>query len=275
MERAAHAVLDAAYAARRAPLRRRALLRARGAVPRELARRARSPRRRRDQLEVGLRLHGRLANRRRDARGQGAHRRAPAQPVGGDARRCWATGSRSTRSTPRRSRAACSTTPEVRAELARSARARRSDRAERDRDRARRRRSTARSRSAASTRSRRPGTCTSARRRARSPRADAAGLEVYVKEALANGRLTARGADRASPRPRARGVDDGRARARRGAGPAVGRRRAQRRGHGRAAARPTSTPRRIAWDDAAAGELAPLAEEPAAYRDRRAALPWS
>ena len=105
--------------------------------------------------------------------------------------------------------------------------------------------------------------------------AHAAGLEVYVKEALANGRLTARGADpRLTAAARARGVTEDQlalaaALAQPWAGVVLS---------GAATVeqlRSNLEARRIAWDDAAAGELAPLAEAPSAYWDRRAALPWS
>ena len=113
MERAAHAVLDAAYAARRALLRRRPLLRPRGGVPRR----------------AGCARAGCAATRSSSARSgatptppaggstPSTHEvkelsaRAAAAPVGRDARRCSATACGSTRSTRRRSRAACSTTP--------------------------------------------------------------------------------------------------------------------------------------------------------------------
>ena len=126
-------------------------------------------RRRRRQLEVGLRVHRELDRRRRAARGQGATRRAAAAPVAGDARRCSATACSSTRSTRRRWRAACSTTAGARG-ARRAARAGHPGRAERDGRGPGGRRSSARSRPAASTRSRRPGTCTSARAARRSRR---------------------------------------------------------------------------------------------------------
>ena len=113
MERAAHAVLDARLRGRRAAVRRGALLRPGGAVPGELAAGARAgPRRRLRQLQVGLRLHGRLADRRRGRTRSRSSRRAQlrrqwARDAGAARRR----GCGSTRSTPRRSRAACSTTP--------------------------------------------------------------------------------------------------------------------------------------------------------------------
>jgi aryl-alcohol dehydrogenase-like predicted oxidoreductase len=105
--------------------------------------------------------------------------------------------------------------------------------------------------------------------------AHAAGLEVYVKEALANGRLTARGADpRLTAAARARGVTEDQL------------------ALAAALAQPWATvvlsgaatveqlrsnleARRIGWDDAAAAELAPIAEEPDGYWNSRAALPWN
>ena len=111
MERAAHAVLDAAYAGGHPLFRRGALLRPGRGVPGELARAARlRPRRRHGRLEVGLHVHRRLARRRRGQRGQGPVRsdaRAPAGRVAG------APGKPSpayTRSTRPRSTAGCSTT---------------------------------------------------------------------------------------------------------------------------------------------------------------------
>ena len=80
-----HAVLDHAYARGRALLRRRALVRAGRGVPRQLAGRPRARRRVR-RLQVGLHVHGELADRRRGARGQGPRRRDAAAPAGGDAR---------------------------------------------------------------------------------------------------------------------------------------------------------------------------------------------
>jgi aryl-alcohol dehydrogenase-like predicted oxidoreductase len=105
--------------------------------------------------------------------------------------------------------------------------------------------------------------------------AHAAGLEVYVKEALANGRLTARGADpRLVSAAREREVSEDQlalaaALAQPWAGVVLS---------GAATAeqlRSNLAARRIAWDDAAAAELAPLAEEPNGYWNSRAALPWT
>ena len=106
-------------------------------------------------------------------------------------------------------------------------------------------------------------------------RAHAAGLRVYVKEALANGRLSERGAGsalRAVARERGVGVDQLALAA--------------------ALARPwadvvlsgASTVAQlesnlgacgVVWDDALDARLAGLAEEPAAYWEARSALPWN
>ena len=134
----------------------------------ELAARARPrPRRRLRQLQVGLRLHGAAGGRRRARTRSRSSRRAQlrrqwARDAGAARRR----GCGSTRSTRRRWRAGCSTTPRCgRASTALRAAGVRIGLSATGPDR--RRRSTARSRSAASTRSRRRGTCTSARPRAR------------------------------------------------------------------------------------------------------------
>jgi aryl-alcohol dehydrogenase-like predicted oxidoreductase len=106
-------------------------------------------------------------------------------------------------------------------------------------------------------------------------RAHAAGLRVYVKEALANGRLTARGADPAlTAAARERGTtEDALALA-------------------AALARPWSdvvlsgaatveqlesnlAARALTWDGELEARLAGLAEDPGAYWDARAALPWN
>ena len=106
-------------------------------------------------------------------------------------------------------------------------------------------------------------------------RAHDAGMQVYVKEALANGRLTDRGAAPALVAAAAeRGVTRGRARARGGARAAVGGRGAQRRGD-RGAAREQPAAAGVAWDAALEGALAGLAEEPGPYWERRSALPWN
>ena len=107
-------------------------------------------------------------------------------------------------------------------------------------------------------------------------RAHAAGLRVLVKEALANGRLAARGAPAAlSAAARARGTSEDKV------------------ALVAALARPwadvvlsgaATVPQlrsnlhadvEVAWDDELEHELGGLAEEPAAYWDTRAELPWT
>ncbi len=105
--------------------------------------------------------------------------------------------------------------------------------------------------------------------------AHAAGLEVYVKEALANGRLTARGADpRLTQAARARGVtEDQLALAAALAQPWAG---VVLSGAATVAQLASNLDARgVAWDDAAAAVLAPLAEGPDAYWRTRSALPWN
>ena len=105
-------------------------------------------------------------------------------------------------------------------------------------------------------------------------RAHDAGLSVYVKEALANGRLAGR-----EPRPSSRRPPRGRrharrARPRRRARAPVGGRRAQRRrerGHARANLRASE----VEWTDELERGLAPLEEDSEAYWERRSALPWN
>ena len=112
MERAAFAVLDAAWAraacatsTRRAPTggRRRSWVR-------WLAARAVAPRRRRRRARSGATVHGdwRVDARTHEIKELSA--RPAAAPVGASRARCSATTSRSTRSTRRRWRAGCSTT---------------------------------------------------------------------------------------------------------------------------------------------------------------------
>ena len=196
MERAAHAVLDAAYDRRRAPLRRRPLLRARGGVPRR----------------PGCARAGCAATTSWSAR-SGATSTPPAggstpsthevkelsaeqlrTPVGARSQALLGEWLRALPDPLRDARQRRARRPgRARASSTRSARAA-SGSGSRSPGPTRRRRSTARSRSAASTRSRRRGTCTSAARAPRSPAPTTPGCEVYVKEALANGRLTDRGA---------------------------------------------------------------------------------
>ena len=106
-------------------------------------------------------------------------------------------------------------------------------------------------------------------------RAHDAGMEVYVKEALANGRLTDRGAapelvaaaaERGVTRTRSRSRRCSRSRGR--AWCSAARRRWR-------SSRATSTAAGVAWDDALEAALAGLAEEPEAYWERRSALPWN
>ena len=163
MERHAHEVLDAAYEggvryfdAARSYGRAEAFLASWLEAPRPLARR------RHRRLEVGLHLHGRLARRRRRARGQGPLGRHAAPPARRDAR----AARRSPRALPdplgharerrARRRARCATSSRACARRASSS-------ASPPPGRARPTRSSARWRSAASTPCRRPGTCTSAR----------------------------------------------------------------------------------------------------------------
>ena len=249
MEHRAHAVLDAAYEAgvryfdaARSYGRAEEFL-ARGCAPRV------APGDGDGRLEVGLHLHRRLAGRRRRARGQG--------PLG--RRRCAASGRDA-----RAARRAPGALPDPLGD-ARERRARRPRGARRAR------------RACASERRARSGSPSPAPRQAETieralevggfdtvqatwnllersagpalAEAHDAGLGVIVKEALANGRLTARG-DAGGRWPRAareRGDDAGRARAGRRAGPALGRRRAQRRGDRRPLAA-TCAALDVAWD---------------------------
>ena len=97
------------------------------------------------------------------------------------------------------------------------------------------------------------------------------GLAVYVKEALANGRLAGREARAGARRGRgACGDNAGRGRARCGAGEAVGDRRAERRRVTRHAAKQPRR-RRAAAEPA----LDELIESPEAYWERRSELPWT
>ena len=163
MERHAHEVLDAAYEggvryfdAARSYGRGEAFLASWLEAPRPLARR------RHRRLEVGLHLHRGLARRRRRARGQGPLGRDAAPPARRDAR----AARRAPRALPDPLGDARERRPRRRggARGARApARRRASSSASRPPGRARPTRSSAPWRSAASTRCRRPGTCTSAR----------------------------------------------------------------------------------------------------------------
>ena len=188
-----------------------------------------------------------------------------------------ATGSTSTRSTPPRRTAACSRTTRCSRELRELRATGVAIGVSVERHRRRRRRSTARV--ALGVLRRRPGDLEPARarrRRRRSRRAHDAGLEVIVKEALANGRLGPRGAAPGSPRvaDRAR-RDAGRGRARRGARAAVRRHRAERRGDARRAReqprrRDARAPRRRRSRSWRA-----LEEDSDEYWNTRSALPWN
>ena len=106
-------------------------------------------------------------------------------------------------------------------------------------------------------------------------RAHAAGMEVYVKEGVANGRLTARGGDAALAAAAAeRGVgEDAIALAAVLAQPWAGVVLS-----GAATVRQLEQnllAREVAWDDALEARLAGLEEPPAAYWKTRAALPWN
>jgi aryl-alcohol dehydrogenase-like predicted oxidoreductase len=106
-------------------------------------------------------------------------------------------------------------------------------------------------------------------------RAYAAGLRIYVKEALANGRLTARGADPAlAAAARERGTTEDRlalaaALARPWAGVVLS---------GAATIEQLDSnlaARTVSWDAELERSLAGLAEEPAAYWAARSELPWN
>jgi aryl-alcohol dehydrogenase-like predicted oxidoreductase len=105
--------------------------------------------------------------------------------------------------------------------------------------------------------------------------AHAAGLEVYVKEALANGRLTPRGADpRLAAAAAGRGVaEDQLALAAALAQPWAG---VVLSGAATVAQLASNLDARgVEWQDGDERELAALAEEPDAYWKRRAQLPWN
>ena len=106
-------------------------------------------------------------------------------------------------------------------------------------------------------------------------RAHDAGMEVYVKEALANGRLTDRGAAPALVAAAAeRGVTRGCARARGRARAAVGGRGAQRRGdRGAAREQPDRGGRGVGFG--ARGRVGGAGRGARAYWERRSALPWN
>ena len=103
-----------------------------------------------------------------------------------------------------------------------------------------------------------------------------AGMGVIIKEALANGRLTARGGDRAADSRGAAARDDRRrARTRRRARAAVGRHGAQRRRHGRAARTATSGALEIEWNDALEERALRPRRAPRPYWTTRSALTWT
>jgi aryl-alcohol dehydrogenase-like predicted oxidoreductase len=105
--------------------------------------------------------------------------------------------------------------------------------------------------------------------------AHAAGLQVYVKEALANGRLTARGADpRLTEAAHARdGTEDQLALAAALAQPWAD---VVLSGAATVAQLDSNLGALgMAWDDAAAADLAPLAEDSGAYWRLRSELPWN
>ncbi len=106
-------------------------------------------------------------------------------------------------------------------------------------------------------------------------RAHAAGLEVYVKEALANGRLTARGAPAAlADAASERGVTpDALALAAVLAQPWAGVVLSGAATVGQLESNLGAVS--VAWDDALSDALAGLAEEPEAYWEHRSALPWN
>jgi aryl-alcohol dehydrogenase-like predicted oxidoreductase len=105
--------------------------------------------------------------------------------------------------------------------------------------------------------------------------AHAAGLQVYVKEALANGRLTPRGAD---PRLAAAAAERGVAEDQLALAAALAQPWAGVVLSGAATVAQLASnldARGLEWHDAAERELAPLAEEPDAYWMRRSQLPWN
>jgi aryl-alcohol dehydrogenase-like predicted oxidoreductase len=105
--------------------------------------------------------------------------------------------------------------------------------------------------------------------------AHAAGLKVYVKEALANGRLTPRGAD---PRLAAAAAERGVAEDQLALAAALAQPWADVVLSGAATVAQLASnldARGLEWDDAAERALAPLAEVPDAYWKRRSQLPWT
>ena len=275
MERAAHAVLDAAYesgvrwfdAARSYGAAEAFLaswLGARGIEPGDVAR----------QLEVGLRLHRRLARGRGGARGQGALGGPTAPPVGGDARAAGGA-SRPVPDPLGHARERRARRPRGARRARRRARRRRPRRGQRHRrgagghDRAR----------AGHRRLRRgAGHLESARAlrgagaRARPCRRPAGARQGGGGQRAPDAPGRPAGAHRRGRRAR---HDRGRARAGRRAGAPLGRHRAVGRGH-RGAAPAATWPRASSCGTtSSSGASRALAEEPEAYWATRSELPWN